>query len=465
MLVLVPEILSIAEIISAAGGRAILVGGSVRDHFLQQPLSNDYDLEVYHLPPVQLETILKHFGKVSTVGKQFGVFKLSTPQQNYDFSLPRAENKIGVGHQGFHVHFDPDMNFEKATARRDFTINAMGYDVLTKEILDPFHGLDDLKLKILRHIGPAFREDPLRVLRAMQFSARFEFKIAPETIKICRSFNLSELPKERLYEEFKKLFLKAQNPSIGLRALHDLDMLKFFPELNALRGVPQDPQWHPEGDVWIHTLMVVDEAARLRQNEEKADIRLMFGALCHDFGKPLTTRFQNGRWRSPDHDVKGMAPTESFLRRLSNEQSLIRLVQTYVKEHLKPAMLYQARHQVSDGAIRRLAMRVSIPDLLRIATADHFGRTTAEALAREFPAREWLLKRAENLNVKRQVPQPILKGRHLLKLGMAPGPLMGQLIQESFELQLEGRLNHLDETITWAQERLKKLASSPFQKA
>ena len=465
MLALDAEILSIAQAISVAGGRALLVGGSVRDHFLQQPLSKDFDVEVYHLPADPLEVILKSFGSVSAVGKKFGVFKLSTPSSEYDFSFPRTENKIGVGHKGFRVALHEDTTFQTAASRRDFTINAMGYDMLSGEILDPFQGREDLKSKTLRHISPAFGEDPLRVLRAMQFVARFEFKIAPETVRLCQNLNLSELPKERICEEFKKLFLKAKRPSLGLKALNEMAMLKFFPEMKALQGVPQDPQWHPEGDVWTHTLMVVDEAAKLRSGAEKPDFSLLLGALCHDFGKPSTTIFQKGRWRSPAHDVKGLPPTESFLKRLTHEQTLIDLVKVYVKEHLKPALLYHASDRVSDGAIRRLAMRVSIPDLIQIAQADHFGRTTPDALARQFPAGEWLLQRAEGLKVHETKPQPLLKGRHLLQLGMEPGPLMGQVIQESFELQLDGQLTHLEDTLAWAEGRLKKLVASSQQTA
>ena len=454
-----PEIITIAQAISEAGGRALLIGGSVRDTLLHRPVVKDMDVEVYHLSPSRLESALTKFGHVAIVGKKFGIFKLSTPQNEYDFSLPRTENKTGPGHKGFRVDFDPQMNFASAAARRDFTINAMGYDILSRKLYDPFQGRQDLEQGILRHIGPAFSEDPLRVLRAMQFAARFEFKIATETLELCQTLDLQELPKERLFEEFKKLFLKAKRPSIGLKAARDSGVLKFFPELRALIDVPQDPEWHPEGDVWTHTLMVMDEAAKLRQNDDKRDIRFMFSALCHDFGKPATTLFKEGRWRSPAHDVEGLEPTESFLRRLSEEQTLIEAVKVNVREHLKPAMLYKARKEVRDGAIRRFAMRVPIPELIRVATADHFGRTTAEALARKFPARDWLLARVEALDVKDHAPRPFLKGRDLLKLGMTPGPLVGQLIRESFELQLDGKLNHLNDAMLWVEKRLKTLTA------
>lgn len=454
------DVKSISKTIAKANGKAILVGGSIRDHLLGNPDYKDLDIEVYGLSPSDLEGILSRFGRIAAVGKAFGVFKLSLNGREFDFSLPRTENKTGKGHKGFVVTPDPQMTFEDAASRRDFTINAIGYDIQTEKILDPFNGLQNLQQKIIKHIGPAFSEDPLRVLRAIQFAGRFEFKIAAETQELCRSLDLSELPKERIFEEFRKLLLKSTCPSLGLEAAREIGILQYFPELEALIDVPQDAEWHPEGDVWIHTLMVLDEAAKLREGrDEKADLCLMFGALCHDFGKPLTTEFKDGRWRSPAHDAQGVLPTESFLRRMTNDAALIELVKVYVKEHLKPAMLYNARDKVSDGAIRRLATKVAISDLLRVAQADHFGRTTPDAIAREFPAGQWLLERAHALQVRQQAPSPILKGRHLLELGMKPGPRMGKLIKQSFELQLDGELTTLEEMVQWASKQLKKLAS------
>ena len=238
--------------------------------------------------------------------------------------------------------------------------------------MDPHQGQEDLKKGILRHVGPAFAEDPLRVLRGAQFAARLNFELAPKTLKLCQTLDLNELSRERLLGEFKKLLLRAERPSIGLEILRQTKALRFFPELETLIDVPQDPTWHPEGCVWTHTLMVVDEAAKLRVGEEKADLILMFGALCHDFGKPETTIWKDGHWRSPAHDVLGMKPTEKFLRRLTDEAYLIEKVTVLVREHLRPSMLYNDREKVTPGAIRRLALRVSIQELLLVAEADHF---------------------------------------------------------------------------------------------
>ncbi len=448
------ELTKLANAIHQQGGQPILVGGSVRDYLLGQLLPKDLDLEVYRLEANELEGVLSQFGKVLRVGKSFGVLKLITQHAEYDVSLPRRESKTGKGHKGFLVNADPQMTFEEASARRDFTVNSIGFDPIQQIWLDPHLGQEDLKKGILRHVGPAFAEDPLRVLRGAQFAARLNFQLAPETIELCKTLDLNELSRERLLGEFKKLLLRPERPSIGLEILRQTKALRFFPELEALIDVPQDPTWHPEGCVWSHTLMVVDEASRLRVGEEKADLVLMFGALCHDFGKPETTIWKDGHWRSPAHDFLGMQPTEKFLRRLTDEASLIEKVTVLVREHLRPSMLYNDREKVTPGAIRRLALRISIPELLRVAEADHFGRTTEDALRREFPAKQWLLNQASQLDVRDEKPKPFLKGRHLLQLGMRPGPQMGKVLEEAFVLQLDGAIVNLEEAKAWANQRL-----------
>ena len=448
------ELTKLANAIHQQGGQPILVGGSVRDYLLGQIIPKDLDLEVYHLEANELEMVLSQFGKVLRVGKSFGVLKLITEHAEYDVSLPRRESKTGKGHKGFLVNADPRMTFEEASVRRDFTINSIGFDPIQQQWLDPHRGQEDLKKGILRHVGSAFAEDPLRVLRGAQFAARLNFQLAPETLELCQTLDLNELSRERLLGEFAKLLLRAERPSIGLEILRQTKALRFFPELEALIDVPQDPTWHPEGCVWTHTLMVVDEAAKLRVGEEKNDLVLMFGALCHDFGKPETTIWKDGHWRSPAHDVLGMQPTEKFLRRLTDEASLIEKVTVLVREHLRPSMLYNDREKVTPGAIRRLALRVSIPELLLVAEADHFGRTTDDALRREFPAKQWLLDQASKLDVRDEKPKPFLKGRHLLQLGMRPGPLMGKVLKEAFGLQLDGAILSLEEAKAWASQRL-----------
>lgn len=449
------RLLEIAGEINQAGGQAYLVGGWVRDYLLGRP-SQDFDIEVYGLEMEKLFNILTRYAKPNLVGKAFGIITMRIDGRVYDFAFPRTENKTGPGHKGFSVSPDPHLDFPQASSRRDFTINSMGLRLPEMELVDPHGGRLDLEARVLRHVSPAFSEDPLRVLRAVQFAARFELDIHPETQALCRRLSLAELPMERIQGEFRKLLLKADRPSIGMEWMRKLGLLDHFPELKALIGVQQEPEWHPEGDVWTHNNMVLDEAARLRREEygEFDNLALMLGALCHDLGKPLATVFSDGRWRSPGHDVRGEAPTRSFLERITRETALVETVVVFVREHLKPALLYNARHEVKPSAIRRLALKVDIEKLVRVARADHFGRTTPDALARQFPAGDWLLEQSRRLDVLDNRPKPYLTGKHLLSMGMKPGPEMGRLIAESFELQLEGDLPDEASALAWARRRL-----------
>jgi tRNA nucleotidyltransferase (CCA-adding enzyme) len=449
-------LLTIARDIKSAGGEAYLVGGWVRDYLRGVPCG-DFDVEVYGLALDPLLAILKKHGKPNLVGKAFGVITMTMRDGTiYDFAFPRTERKVGEGHRGFDVTPDPSLDFATASSRRDFTVNAMGLRLPDLELVDCHGGREDLRDRLLRHVSPAFSEDPLRALRAVQFAARFDFDIHPATQALCAAQPLGELPRERLFAEFKKLMLQSDRPSTGLEWLRRMDMLRFFPELAALIGVPQEPEWHPEGDVWTHTLMVVDQAARLRTPEytETENLALMLGALCHDLGKPVTTVRKDDRWRSPAHEALGDKPARAFLARLTNEADLIGAVVALVREHLKPSQLYNVRHELRPAAIRRLALRVDIEKLVRVSRADHLGRTTEEALEGRFPAGDWLLAESAKLDVLEQKPAPYLTGKYLLTLGLKPGPELGKIIAESFELQLEGELADRDAAEAWARARV-----------
>ncbi|HLU69979.1 MAG TPA: HD domain-containing protein [Fibrobacteria bacterium] len=454
---LLPQpLLTIAADVNAAGGQAYLVGGWVRDYLMGSP-SGDYDIEVYGLALDPLLAILKKHGKPNLVGKAFGVITMTLRDGSiYDIAFPRTEKKVGDGHRGFDVTPDPTLDFATASSRRDFTVNAMGLRLPDLTLVDCHGGRADLEARLLRHVSPAFSEDPLRALRAVQFAARFEFDIHPATQALCAAQPLEELPRERLFAEFRKLMLRAARPSIGFEWLRRMDMLRYFPELAALVGVPQEPEWHPEGDVWTHTMMVVDQAARLRSGcaTEGDALALMFGALCHDLGKPSTTVYKDGRWRSPAHEGRGDKPTRAFLARLTNETGLVEEVTGYVREHLKPSQLHKVRDTLRPAAIRRLALRVDIEKLVRLARADHLGRTTEEALAGRFPAGDWLLEESRNLDVLAQKPVPFLTGKYLLSLGLKPGPELGKIIAESFELQLEGELADRAAAEAWARQKV-----------
>jgi tRNA nucleotidyltransferase (CCA-adding enzyme) len=420
----------------------------------------DWDVEVYGVAPERVRDILDRFGPVNVVGEAFTVYKLGL---DVDVSLPRRERKLGRGHRAFVIEGDPFMSFAEASRRRDFTINAILQDPLTGEIIDPFEGRRDIEQGILRAVAAeTFVEDSLRVLRAAQFAARFEFRIEPGTVELCRTIDLSDIPAERIWGELEKMLLRAQRPSIGLGWLRALGVLeKLFPEIQALIDVPQDPEWHPEGDVFVHTRLTVDQA---RQSIDDLgyprQVTVMLAALAHDFGKPATTEFIEGRMRSRGHEAAGVPPTESFLKRINvhtiDGYDVRSQVISLVREHLKPGEFYKKRDEVGEGAFRRLAKRCE-PDLLyRVAKADSLGRNAPWVPQEKWydsEAQEWFIQRAKELNVEHRAPEPLLLGRHLLALGLEPGPRIGSLTGAVYEMQLDGRVRTIDEAI----EEAKKL--------
>ncbi|MBA3786639.1 MAG: HD domain-containing protein [Acidobacteria bacterium] len=455
------KITKLARTIKEQGGRAMLVGGCVRDELMGiEP--KDFDIEVYGIEPQKLREILDSFGKVDAVGEAFTVYKLGN---DLDVAIPRREKKVGRGHKGFVVEGDAQMSFEEAAKRRDFTINAILQDVLTGEIIDFYNGREDIKRKILRVVSrETFAEDSLRVLRAAQFAARFEFEIDAETVEICRQIDLTDLPKERIWGELEKLLLKARKPSIGLQWLYNLGVVdQLFPEMKALVGVPQEKEWHPEGTVDQHTLLVVDRARELIDDLPYAkQVTVMLGALCHDFGKPATTQFFDGRWRSHAHDEAGVEPTISFLDKLGiytiNGFDVREQVVQLVRYHLKPGEFYKVRETLGDGAFRRLARKVE-PDLLyRVSRADTLGRNAPwlppETYFDAVP-QEWFIKRAKELAVETEAPKEILMGRHLLELGLKKSPQIGEIIKAVYEMQLDGKVTNLDQAITEAKKLIK----------
>jgi tRNA nucleotidyltransferase (CCA-adding enzyme) len=455
----VPEkVISLAQAVRAAGGRALLVGGCVRDE-LMGVAPKDWDVEVYDLDAARVREILDQLGPVNVVGESFTVYKLG---HHLDVSIPRRERKSGRGHKGFVIEGDPSMNVAEAARRRDFTINAILQDPLTGELIDPYDGQRDIAQRVLRAVSAeTFPEDSLRVLRAAQFAARFEFEIDPETVELCRGIDLSDLPAERIWVELEKLLLRARRPSVGVEWLRHLGAIeKLFPEIQSLIGIPQDPEWHPEGDVFVHTKLVIDRARELIDDLSYArQVTVMLAALGHDFGKPATTEFLEGRWRSRGHEEAGVPPAESFLNRINvhtiDGYNVRAQVVALVREHLKPGEFYKKRDEVGEGAFRRLARRCE-PDLLyRVAKADSLGRN-ADWVPREqwygAEAQEWFIQRTRELAVEQRPPDPLLLGRHLLELGVEPGPQMGEITRAVYEMQLDGRVRDLDDAIAEARK-------------
>jgi tRNA nucleotidyltransferase (CCA-adding enzyme) len=448
----VPEkILRLARAVADAGGRALLVGGCVRDRLMGREVK-DWDVEVYGVEPARLRELLARFGRVNVVGEAFTVYKLG---QDLDVSLPRRERKTGRGHRAFYIEGDPSMSFDEAARRRDFTVNAILEDPLDGEIIDPFGGRQDIERRLLRAVSPeTFVEDSLRVLRAAQFAARFRFEVEEKTVELCRTIDLTDLPAERVWGELEKILLAAPEPSVGLRWLDTLGATaQLFPEIEALKGVQQEFDWHPEGDVFVHTQLVCDRARELVEDlDYPRRVTLMLAALCHDFGKPATTEFVEGRIRSRGHDEAGAGPTLAFLERLKvftlDGYDVRAQVLALVRDHLKPGEFYRTREEITDGAFRRLARRCELELLYRVAKADSLGRN-APWVPRErrftSDAQEWFIARARELAIEREPPAQILMGRHLLEMGLKPSPLFKKILDAVYEMQLDNRVRTLEE--------------------
>jgi tRNA nucleotidyltransferase (CCA-adding enzyme) len=447
------ELTRLALAIHHDGGRLLIVGGSVRDHFLGRT-SKDTDCEVFGVPADRLLELLEGFGTVNCVGAAFGVFKLRTAtDMELDISIPRRDSKSGDGHKGFTITGDSNMTIGDAARRRDFTMNAISFDPLTREFIDPFNGRADIANKIIRVVDPErFGDDSLRVLRAVQFSARFGFSFDPFSFALMCQIRLNDLPAERVWVEVEKV-LRSDQPGVGLTQAGALGVIdQLFPELAALRGVEQDPEWHPEGTVWTHTLMVVDQArAFLNANplSPELDITVMLAALCHDLGKPSTTRFIEGRWRSLGHEQAGVAPSHSLLTRLNvqtiNGYDVRKQVLALVDQHLRPFEFFKV--DPGPAAFRRLARKVDLNLLARVAEADDAGRHPRPADPSKVA---WFRKRIDELDLRLGAPAPLLMGRHLIDLGMKPGPEIGRLTKLAYEAQLDGRVTTVAEGIAFA---------------
>lgn len=439
--------------------RCYLVGGCVRDSLLNMPI-NDFDLEVYGIDFDKLQRALQRWGRTDLVGRSFGIVKLRLASgEVYDFALPRRDSKTAPGHKGFEIDCDPDLSMEEASARRDFTINALFWDPREGRVIDLHGGEPDLKARRLRHTSSAFAEDPLRVLRGMQFVARFGLSPAEETVRLCREIvgSHDELARERVREEWWKWATLSRWPAAGLRFLEATSWLQHYPELDRIRGVPQDPEWHPEGDVWVHTLHCLDALAlseEWRTSDEERRGILMYAILTHDFGKAVSTvqQEQNGRvrWISPGHESQSVTLAESFFERIQLPESFRKRILPLVAQHMAHLV------EPSPRAVRRLANRLApstIQDLAVVMTADASGRPPKPANVPPFVTA--LLAKADELALASQAPQPILQGRHLLQFGMTPGPKMGVLLQAAFQAQLDGEFQDLSGAQAWLVHQLK----------
>jgi tRNA nucleotidyltransferase (CCA-adding enzyme) len=449
--------------------QSYLVGGCVRDWLLGKPCK-DFDVEVFGVSYDQLVAALSRWGKTDLVGRSFGVARLTTSRGAvYDFTIPRRDSKVAPGHKGFQITFDPAITPDEAAARRDFTINALMFDPRRGELLDFFGGREDLKGRVLRHTSPAFAEDPLRVLRGMQFAARFDLRAAPETIAQSRQIKsgYGELAVERVREEWFKWAEKSAAPSAGLRFLQQTEWMEHFPEMNALAGTPQDLEWHPEGDVFVHTCHCCDAMASLPEwqaADAESRIVYMLAILAHDFAKPATTHQaeRDGRVRvvSPGHEEAGGPLANAFLERINAPQAIRDRVLPLVVNHLAHLQ------PVTDRSVRRLAKRLepeNIHGLSVVITADHFGRPPRPRIVPE--SLKALQARAAALQVQAAAPKPILMGRHLIGLGLKPGKEFGILLEAAYDAQLEGKFSEPHQALRWLVEESRLDLSVEFREA
>lgn len=433
----------------------IFVGGCVRDHLMGNS-SHDIDIELYGLNDTQrLSQLLKPFGKINEVGKSFGVFKFRYEGYSIDLSLPRTENKSAKGHKGFEVQTYSEIDFATASRRRDFTINAAGYNPLTQTLLDPHDATADLHNKRLRCVDPAtFVEDPLRLLRAVQFAARFDLQCDLQLLNLCRSMisqgALEELPKERIFEELKKLLLLSPKPSIGLQLMKEMGALPFFTPLDLYEQTPQDPVSHPEGNVWIHTLMALDVMATLRTGESKRDLTKMFAVLLHDCAKPITTVIENGKVNAPHHALVGVDVAKVFLENITNEHAFISDVLPLVRYHGAVRKVYET----PPSEVLHLSAHVCIENLIPVAKADFLGRGLYENRTLAFAAGDWLNEQASQLGVLSSPPEPLIMGRDLIAMGLTPNEHFKKILDHAYKAQLDQQFFTKSEAKAWLKSYL-----------
>ena len=436
----------VARMVSVRGGHTYYVGGFVRDALIQKE-NKDVDIEVHGISPKCLEEILDCLGERIAMGESFGIFGLKG--YSLDIAMPRKEEVRGLGHKDFDIFVDPFIGTEAAARRRDFTFNALMQDVLTGEIVDHFGGREDLKAGLLRHVNDTtFAEDPLRVLRAAQFAARFGFHVAAETVALCSRMQLQHLPRERIEGELKKALLKAEKPSIFFEALRDMDQLDiWFPEVKALIGIPQNPVYHAEGDVWTHTMMVLDEAAKLRHRTANP-YWFMLSALTHDFGKAVCTEEIGGVLHAYHHETAGLPLAETFLRRITDETKLIAYVLNLTEHHMRPNTVAGAGS--AKKSTNKLYDQAIDPEgLICIALADDRGRIT-QAPGTDHEA--FLYERLENF--REVMSRPYVMGRDLIEAGLKPGVEFTEILDHAHKLRLAGvpKESALKQTLAYARK-------------
>ncbi len=430
---------ALAQSTAEAGGRLLVVGGWVRDRLIGKR-SKDFDLEILGLSRDRISELVAGFGFSKPVGRQFPVWRQT--REGIDLAYPRAG-----GDRMSDIASTPSLDaaFREASRHRDLTINAIGWDPIADRLIDPWNGRDDLEARLLRAVSEeTFGADPLRVLRVARLRARFDACVEPGLTEICRTLDLSGLAAERIAGELTRILSEPLRPSIAFEFLAEVSQLEIFGPVAALRGTEQDPRWHPEGDVFVHTCMVLDRAARIARDEgltRAAREILLFAALCHDLGKPETTRVEDdGRTRSLGHEAVGAVLTRTWLGAFCLGQDRVRAIEVLVANHLAPSQF--VAQGASARAYRRLARKLAqggmtVVELERVARADHLGRTTEDGIASRYPAGKTFLENASAANVREGMPVDVVSAELLMKRGIAPGPALGQLLARCREIQEE----------------------------
>ena len=435
----------IAEKIKEYDGTAYFVGGYVRDSVLGIP-NKDIDIEIHNVTPYILENILKELGEVKTTGKSFGVYNIKG--FDLDIALPRKETATGTGHKDFRIDVDAYLPLKDSARRRDFTINALMKNVLTGEIKDYFGGLDDLNNGVIRHIDDkTFIEDPLRVLRACQFAARFNFTIAPETICLCKTMDLSTLPKERIAGELSKALLKTKKPSVFFDNLYECKQTEWFNEVYALKGIKQNSKYHPEGDAYMHTMSVLDQASDLFptgiDNPDRY-LPFMLSALCHDFGKVNTTEINNkGQICAINHETTGIPIANAFLKRIYNNKSFTKYVDNMIEYHMKA-------HNCFDNKLRARTTNLMFDkllypkDFILLVYADSTGHNLNNLNIKQFnmfsgrAMMESGFLTDRYLDYGKRISEPHITADDLIELGLKPSPLFKIILDKAWDMHLKG---------------------------
>lgn len=444
----------IAKQIEKGKGTLFEVGGSVRDNFLNlNKKDKDIDCEVYGLYPLQLEKILSSFGKVDLTGKSFAVYRIN----NLEISLPRQDRKIGEKHQDFYINTSPFLSYREACLRRDFTVNAILRNVLTGEIIDPLNGISDIKKEIIKAADlKHFAEDPLRPFRAARFAAYLGFSIDLDTIKLCRKINIDSLPYERTFGELKKILIEAKYPGRGIQILLDLGLFINEPLLNKMVLCPQEPSWHPEGNVFIHTILSLNNAVKFRDNLRNTEDKLvlMLSVMFHDLGKIFTTRVEKtgkkkGKIISPGHQSIGAKLTGNILQKWKVPNKIIKRVKNLVAAHHRIYDLWIVRNEITVGAIRRLLKDTEIEILKSVFISDKFGRGQRLDVSEEV---KWLEEKIKELNIKKNQLKPIIMGRDLLILGLKQSPEIGIYLKKIYNAQLDGLFSSKEEGMEFSKK-------------